>query len=272
MSDVMVRLQDANPVSKSDLAPSIESVWRQLEFLQQPESSPTRQHSPTGRRPVTELIASRRVRKHPFVMGLAAMAVALVVLIVGTGDGRPARAFAAWRAIPTPPAKGQVQAAKAACHQHGTPTLTDTRGPFSMLIYARRTTTTICISGLPSTLNPSGRIIAGGYAATPESIRSGRSAILVPQTGGVFPTRSGDDIRIFTGQVRPDVTAVTLTLNDGSTVRATTENDWFAAWWPSSQGTAVTSARLSTATGTTTRPLDVWGQFGHSHQHATPAG
>jgi hypothetical protein len=280
MSDVMARLRDANPVNKKHLAPSVESVWRQLEVCQRPEGTPASQHPPTGRKLATGSIPSRRMWRRSLVLGVAVIAVALAVVIVEPGGGGPARAFAAWRAIPTAPAKGQVRAAESACDQHGSPTLTDTRGRFSMLIYAHRVTTTICISGLPSTLNPSGRIIFPGTAATPRSIRSGRSATLVPQTADVLPTRGGDDIRIFTGQVRPDVTGVTLTLDDGSTVRATTENDWFAAWWPSSQGEAVTSARLSTATGTITRQMDVWGVFhsrGHGHTtttggHATPTG
>jgi hypothetical protein len=212
-------------------------------------------------------------RWRPLVLGGGvsgiAVVVAAVVLVFSAGSS-PSVAFAAWRALPTPPAKGQVQAAKAACHQQGTPTLTDTRGPFSMLIYAHGTKTTICISGLPSTLNPSGTMIAGGYAATARSIRNGRSAILVPGIGDVLPTRSGDDIRIFSGQVRPDVTSVTLTLNDGRSVRATTEHDWFAAWWPSSEGTGVTSARLSTTRGTITWPLALWDRFpSHGHGHTT---
>jgi hypothetical protein len=51
------------------------------------------------------------------------------------------------------------------------------------------------------------------------------------------------------------VTAVTLTLHDGSNVEATTGNGWFAAWWPSLQG--VRSADLTTTKGSTTQPFNL---------------
>jgi hypothetical protein len=40
------------------------------------------------------------------------------------------------------------------------------------------------------------------------------------------------------GQVGPGVARVEIILTGGTTVRATTENGWFSAWWPTNEGIA----------------------------------
>jgi hypothetical protein len=178
--------------------------------------------------------------------GVAAVVAAAVVasLVVGTSGGGPAQAFARWTARPTRAAAGQLQAAESACAVSPTvasltPTLVDTRGPYSMLVYVQPSMTVVCISGGARTVFTEGRA---------PSTRSIPPGTIKPQ-GGIFST----SVRFLTGQVGPSVTGVTLILDDGRSVQATTQKGWFAAWWPNLQG--VQSAELTTATGTKTRPL-----------------
>jgi len=57
------------------------------------------------------------------------------------------------------------------------------------------------------------------------------------------------------GRTGDGVSAVTLTLGDGTTVQATVANGWFVAWWPSSQ--SVKSAAVTTPSGTSTQTFAV---------------
>jgi hypothetical protein len=63
----------------------------------------------------------------------------------------------------------------------------------------------------------------------------------------------GQAYTIAEGSVGPGVTAATLVLSDGSDIVTTTGNGLFLAWWPGSA--VVTSATVTTATGTTTQPI-----------------
>jgi hypothetical protein len=66
------------------------------------------------------------------------------------------------------------------------------------------------------------------------------------------------EISLMAGQAGRDVTAVTLTLDDGSRVKATTEHGWFAAWWPSMQ--PIRDAEVTTMTGSRTQPIPLPGR------------
>jgi hypothetical protein len=66
--------------------------------------------------------------------------------------------------------------------------------------------------------------------------------------------RAGGAYSLAEGRTGVDVTGVTLTLDDGSSVQATVGNGWFVAWWPGSQ--VVKSAELATSSGTTTQTFD----------------
>ena len=113
---------------------------------------------------VQEIAGRRRHRqRRGFALGgigLAASGVATaLVVLVGAGTSP---AFAAWTASPTTPASGQVATAEAACGARptnpppGAPTLpstlslTDTRGPFTLLLFGANTTSQgalMCMSG-----------------------------------------------------------------------------------------------------------------------------
>jgi hypothetical protein len=206
-------------------------------------------------------------------VGTVAVAAAVVLLVVGTTGGGPASAFAGWTADPTPATASQLQAGEASCATNPAlsslaPTLTDTRGPFSMFVYLQANMTTICIARLANLAGGGGAsgpavappVIAqygapGTSSIAPDTIRPEDGIGIKPKDAMFSGSTTGQGLRILTGQVGPDVTAVTLILNDGSSIEATIENGWFAAWWPNLQG--VQSADLTTATGSTTQPLNI---------------
>jgi hypothetical protein len=64
----------------------------------------------------------------------------------------------------------------------------------------------------------------------------------------------GDAYSFVEGHAGAGVTAATLILSDGSQVQTTIQNGWLVAWWPGPA--AVTSARVSTASGTTAQHFD----------------
>jgi hypothetical protein len=250
MTDLQTRLTDANPVSGDDLAPSFENVWLRFESMPAP-----RRQSRRGLQLTTAPGHRRRVARWAMV-GVVAVAVAVVVLVLGTTGGGPPKAFAGWSATPTTPATGQLQAAQSAC-QHDdpalaslTPTVADTRGPFSMLVYIESTATTVCTNGMPGGLVIG--VSGGGTADTPS---------VAPDQIGVEPSGAreadGQGFSDLAGPIGADVTGVTLVLDDGSTVEATTASGWYVAWWPGLQG--VTSAEITTAGGTSTQQLNLPG-------------
>jgi hypothetical protein len=59
---------------------------------------------------------------------------------------------------------------------------------------------------------------------------------------------------VSAGPVAADATAVTLTLQDGSTVEASVGNSLFAVWWPSTSRPS--SIAITTPSGTQTTPLN----------------
>ena len=264
MTDVIEMLAAVNP-AQTEPVPPIEEVWRKLDTPSLSRSSGRHLRRMPATRP-------RRIMMRWVTVGVAAVAAAVTVLVIGTSGSGPASAFAGWTADPTAATASQLQAGETSCATNPAlaslaPTLTDTRGPFSMFVYLQTNMTTICIARLANLAGGGG---ASGPAIAPVIAQYGApgtssiaSATIRPQAGIYITPKdalfsgstTGQGLRILTGQVGPDVTAVTLTLNDGSSVEATTQNGWFAAWWPSVQG--VQSADLTTATGSATQPLNV---------------
>lgn len=172
----------------------------------------------------------------------------------GTGAGT-ANAFADWTASPTSPAPGQVKAAEAACEgqrpypgepsfARATPKVVDTRGPWTLLVYVEGGSNRLCV------VSPSG-------VAKHESDGGEPRIALAP--GAIAPRMSGSGSG-FEGEHHPfsrmdggvgaGVTAATLVLENGTKVKTTIANGWFAAWWPGES--RVTSAEVTTASGTVT--------------------
>lgn len=238
--------------------------------------------------------AAARVRAHdyrprtrdlrpPVAAGVLATAAAATaaVLLIDLGPQAPA-AFAGWTRTPTHASTAQVADAKDACSSRlgdfsarsakamkaahikdlptiseMTPVLTDTRGPFTFVIY----------SG-PSGAN--GTCISGPNF-TSLSTRSG--TVGGPPAGKIVASfeahtqHAGDAYSFVEGHAGDGVTAATLILSDGSQVQTTVQNGWLVAWWPGSA--AATSAQVTTASGTTTQDLHTQ-PVGHCPQ--PPAG
>jgi hypothetical protein len=232
--------------------------------------------------PVDARSRLRALDYHPRTIGIgprfafgaftgAAGTAAVVISIVGLGAG--ARdAFAGWSAAPTRASSAQVADAQATCESqlaaNKTPApfstagltgwqvaLIDTRGPFSFLILQSGRYDAECFSA-PSFTNLAGY----GYALDPGTpavgiqLQSDGLQLLAPD-GQPYDDQgpAGSAYRIIEGRAGSNVTAVTLVRSDGTQVQATTENGWFAAWWPGTQN--ATTADITTATGTTTQQL-----------------
>ena len=220
---------------------------------------------------VREISVHRRHRRRGGLAvgggALVAGGVATVVLVLA-GSGT-ANAFAAWTSSPTAPAPGQVSSAEATCEAGaaapppgappGLPTgatqvsLVDTRGPFTLVLFGANTSTKgtlMCVSG-PS-INSSAQAnaqMSGSIGSQPVLPKAGQIAVDRLRA----ESANGQAYTIAEGSVGSGVTAATLVLSDGSDVVTTTGNGLFLAWWPGSA--VVTSATVTTVTGTTTQPI-----------------
>ena len=230
---------------------------------------------------VAELAVRRRHRqRRRFALGgvgLAASGVATALVLFGAGTSP---AFAAWTASPTTPASGQVAAAEAACGARptnpppGAPTLpstlslTDTRGPFTLLLFGANTTSQgalMCMSGPDGTQFS---IASGGQPALPGPVQ-----VTLDRLQGA--SANGENYTIAEGSTGSAVSAATLVLTDGTRVATTVGNGLFLAWWPGSA--TVTSATLTTPSGTTTQtinspPIDTGGSGATSASGGTNSG
>lgn len=194
----------------------------------------------------------------------AAGAVAVVGSIVGLG-ARASNAFAGWSSSPTQAAGDQTSQAEAACRSRlsvapappsppgttvpkpstGTlsPVLTDTRGPFTVVILAGDNGNASCITG------PSFVALTGSAGPGASDVPAGR----IQLSSTHLTTRDGHPYTLVEGHAGPGVTDASLALSDGSRVKASIKNGWFAAWWPGGQDT--TRADVTTPSGTTTQHL-----------------
>ncbi len=175
--------------------------------------------------------------------GATAAAVALVTLGAGASN-----AFAGWKATPTKVAPAHLAAALADCQSHSpvaglTPVVSDTRGPFTMSVYADSNQSATCISG------PSFTAVSGSMSSSPVSVPAGQILLRTSHTSRDSQAYSFSEGRTGTG-----VNGVTLILEDGTQVQATVDNGWFVAWWPGSHD--VKSAQITTPDGVHTQTFD----------------
>lgn len=203
---------------------------------------------------ITALPARRR-RSRRAISGVVTLIASTTGVLVGVfGLAAPA-AFAGWSAAPTTPSPGQTQTAEGACaarlqsvgSANGSlsPALVDTRGPFTLVIFADSTSIASCVNG-PSFTSIQPNEPLPGPTPPPDDLVLGHAS---------FTARAGSPYGLIDGSVGTDVTAVALNLSDGSTVIATVTNGRFAAWWPGTTGIATVS--VTSPGGTTTGPLDI---------------
>jgi hypothetical protein len=234
---------------------------------------------------IEEVVNPSPRRKRRLVLtGASAGAVAVAASLVGLLGPWSTPAFAGWSAQPTTPVSGQLSAAETACASLATNlasapgstapstlppvSLTDVRGPYSLLVYG--------------TTNPDLCVLGNGYSSLHEA---GQSASVASVTVGNANAGSGNKVVhqitssentatnlsstppgpdaavvdvsnttddngqyfwVIEGQVGSQVTGATVLLHDGSSVVATVSNGLFAAWWPGQDG--VSSIQVTTTT------------------------
>jgi hypothetical protein len=189
----------------------------------------------------------------------AAAAAAIAVFTLGAGA--PA-AFAGWTRSPSHAARAQVASATGDCAKQlttmpagpgsappttvpggATPVLTDSRGPFTFVIYAGNGFIATCATG------PGFESVSASQG-TNVGVAPAGQVVLSSQH---LTTRGGHPYTLVEGHAGAGVTGTTLLLDDGTKVTASLANGWFAAWWPGSQD--VTAAEVTTSSGTKTQPL-----------------
>lgn len=227
---------------------------------------------------------SRRMRPPIAVGALAGAAgtAAVAASVVGLGAGASS-AFAGWTPSPTPASASQTAEADAACAARlrtlpngGSvsdlkPVLTDTRGPFTVVIFAGPGGHQSCISSPAFTALSAAGATGESSGSMSGSTSAGRSTVNVKRgsdsttlaagkvTLATMATtvRDGQAYTMVEGRTGPGVTATTLVLADGRHVRASTANGWLAAWWPGAQDAS--AALVATPGGVTTVHLDTGG-------------
>ena len=203
--------------------------------------------------------------------------VASVVML----GGAPA-AFAGWSASPTPASTGQAATADAACQARlaSAPALpgatggsgwravaTDVRGSFTVVIYQDGDTDATCFTSPSFTVlsrssgSGSSTSASGSESGSVGGASSGSVMVGSSESGGIehlsvahMASTNDGPYTLVEGQVKADVTAVTLLRSDGNDIQTSTGSGWFVAWWPGSQG--VTSADITTAGGVSTQTLN----------------
>ncbi len=196
---------------------------------------------------------ARRLRP-PLAIGAFATAAgtAGAVAVVISLSAGASNAFAGWSATPTRPAPHQLPAAIADCQTQSPVAelplkLADTRGPFTFTVYADANSSATCIKG------PNLTAVSSNTTSAPITIPAGH--ILLSST---HASHRGGAYSWADGRTGDGVSAITLALDDGTSVQATVANGWFVAWWPGAQ--SVKSAEITTPSGTTTQTFDLGNQ------------
>jgi hypothetical protein len=135
-------------------------------------------------------------------------------------SGSASTAFADWRAVPT---RGDAPlAALSRCGGH--PTLTDTRGPYTAMLYGTSGGARTCVQGGGVSYVAS----VGGQSGPPDHVASGQIEMDVLRA----TDRAGHGFTVLDGRVGPGVAAVAVTRTAGMPVRATMSHGWYLVWWP----------------------------------------
>jgi hypothetical protein len=256
----MARLRAANPF---DDARALKD-WSQTDedglldsLLAEADRSDELVLSPPDLPPSKKAVSLRRF-KRPAVVVLIGVAAGATVLGVSLGTPSTPNVLAAWSATTTSSPATQLAAAHAGCQRTWTSTLklipparasgysgtlpplvlTDSRGPFEMLVYAGTSGESVCLwkFGLIGISGSNGAMLPA----------TNTQSIGVPGVG--FASDRGSPYTYAFGTAGSGVKAITLVLTNGTRVDATVQHGLYGAWWPSK--TDVASAQVSAAAGT----------------------
>jgi hypothetical protein len=200
-------------------------------------------------------------RRRLIVTGGAIVLLAIgIVLTIGSFGG--SSAYAGWSPDPTQPTASQMASATTACQEDITTvwqsgnSLTpsdpafpkqlppfvvgDFRGPYSALLYQDSHDTFTC---LVSTTSSHAIGLTGGsglFFGTPSDTTP------VAMSTPALMTDNGAPLQLVEGETLRDVTSLSFTLSNGTTVSPTLEHGYFLVWWP---GTASISTTTYEADG-----------------------
>lgn len=177
--------------------------------------------------------AARRV-----AMGAAALVTLVVGVIVFQQAGQP-EAYASWTATPTL-VEPDGRAAQCPPTEPGPdmttqiplePVLADQRGSYTFVVLAGDGAFSEC---LVSTAAEQPFVIAQGTLVPDRgTLDPGVAPALVVDPGSVWGAEGGEGvITTVVGVAMEDVTAITITADDGTTARAAVENGWWSVWFP----------------------------------------
>jgi len=221
----------------------------------------------------------RRTRRY-VLSGVGGGALALTAALVALLGPWATPAFAGWTAQPTSPASGQLSTAETACASLAADlasapgstapatlsplSLSDVRGPYSLLVYGT-SNPVLCVLG-----NSLSSLVEGGTSIGSINAQAGNELNTVvhktvtqsvntnpspatPAPGAAvvdINNTTVDDGKYFSvveGAVGSQVTGATLQLSDRTSVVTTVENGLFAAWWPGPA--TVSSIQVTTTAG-----------------------
>jgi hypothetical protein len=211
-------------------------------------------------------------RKRGYVLtGVGGSALAITAALVGLLGPWATPAFAGWSAQPTTPVSGQLSLATSPGSTASATlpplSLSDVRGPYSLLVYGT-TDPVLCVLGNGfSSLHENGASIGmSSAAASPNGNSvvhhwSSQNVATIPSTSTYTPPAPGavvvdinntsDDngtyFSVIEGSVGSQVSGATLLLSDGTSIVTTVENGLFAAWWPGPA--TVSSIQVTTTAG-----------------------
>jgi hypothetical protein len=211
--------------------------------------------------------------RRPLVVGASGIAVAGAAGVLAAAlslAGEAGNAFAGWTAQPTPPTAAQLAAAEGYCAANvpvpGLPLkIVDTRGPFTIAVYSDGSSNDFCSVG------PSLHHTSEWSTSPPLAVPSGTLFLWTDHVD----TLEGQPYGTMIARVADDVTAVNVTVDNGTEVTATIRNSWAVAWWPGDHH--LTGAQLTTPSGTRTQtfapfPCDVDNCNGGPHGGAPGGG
>ena len=196
--------------------------------------------------------------RRPALLVTATCAAGAVAFGIALGTSGSPGAFGAWTATTTEPPAAQLAAATSGCqsfYRHATVLLpnassavspalttplrlTDSRGPFEMLVYSGPSGGDVCLWD--------GAVLSVTGGTNGDALPAGtESSVGVPAVGFVRDRQT--PVTYAYGNVGTQVTAVTLELTNGDQVEATVQNGLYGAWWPSQ--TDVESATVISTNG-----------------------
>jgi hypothetical protein len=183
---------------------------------------------------------TRRIRLIPALSAAGLVGAAAALALILTLGATPTPAFAGWTPTPTLASPGQTAAAIARCGLGG-PVLIDTRGPFTVAVYAHPKPQSV--PGLPTqTSSPAqppvrpsfGSCFIGRHVSASATVGRPLAPVRAGQIQATEQTVSGGDqyATMLDGRVGRGVSAVQIELSNGRRVTATVSHGWYLVWWP----------------------------------------